>query len=55
MCVMAKLKFPIPPFGLIRFKHDEHQAGELAFVIKRYDRLGPEMERLHQEQLDGAK
>lgn len=54
MCVMAKLKFSIPPFGLIRFKHDERQPGELAFVIKRYDRLGPEMERLHQEQLDGA-
>lgn len=54
MCVMERLKFPVPPFGLMHFKHDEHQADELAFVIKRYDRLGPDRERLHQEQLDGA-
>ncbi|MGB9098481.1 HipA domain-containing protein [Erwinia sp.] len=53
MCVMQRLKFDVPPFGLIRFKQDENRPDELAFVIKRYDRLDAEM-RLHQEQLDGA-
>jgi len=52
MMVMQRLKFDVPPFGLVHFKPDEAGSGELAFVIKRYDRLGDE--RLHQEQLDGA-
>lgn len=54
MCVMERLKFAVPPFGLMHFKHDENRPDELAFIIKRYDRLGPDAERLHQEQLDGA-
>ncbi|MGQ8708441.1 type II toxin-antitoxin system HipA family toxin [Serratia sp. TSA_198.1] len=54
MTVMARLKFVVPPFGLIRFKADEDRPDELAFVIKRYDRIGPDRVRLHQEQLDGA-
>lgn len=54
MCVMQRLKFPVPPFGLLRFRREEHQPDELAFIIRRYDRLGPESRRLHQEQLDGA-
>ncbi|ATM86408.1 type II toxin-antitoxin system HipA family toxin [Yersinia enterocolitica] len=54
MCVMQRLKFEIPPFGLIAFKRDDNRSDELAFVIKRYDRLGADIMRLHQEQLDGA-
>ncbi|WP_380179420.1 type II toxin-antitoxin system HipA family toxin [Kalamiella sp. sgz302252] len=48
MMVMKRLRFSVPPFGLIRFK----QSDELAFIIKRYDRQNEK--RLHQEQLDGA-
>jgi len=54
MCVMQRLKFNVPPFGLIPFRHDENRRDELTFVIKRYDRLGSDHARLHQEQLDGA-
>ncbi|HDL6961683.1 TPA: HipA domain-containing protein [Yersinia enterocolitica] len=54
MCVMQRLKFDVPPFGLMPFKHDDNHPDELAFVIKRYDRLGADIVRLHQEQLDGA-
>ena len=54
MCVMQRLKFDVPPFGLMPFKHDDNRSDELAFVIKRYDRLGADIARLHQEQLDGA-
>ncbi|WP_343551348.1 HipA domain-containing protein [Pantoea sp.] len=54
MCVMQRLRFNVPPFGLIPFKHEDNQPEELAFVIKRYDRLGADQARLHQEQLDGA-
>jgi serine/threonine-protein kinase HipA len=54
MCVMQRLKFTVPPCGLIAFNHENDKPNELAFVIKRYDRLGDENIRLHQEQLDGA-
>lgn len=54
MCVMQRLKFDVPPFGLMLFKHDDNRPDELAFVIKRYDRMGADRARLHQEQLDGA-
>ncbi|MBA0035035.1 HipA domain-containing protein [Pantoea sp. BIGb0393] len=54
MCIMQRLKFDVPPFGLMPFKHDDSRPDELAFVIKRYDRLGEDKARLHQEQLDGA-
>lgn len=54
MCVMQRLKFDVPPFGLMPFKHDDNRPDELAFVIKRYDRMGADRARLHQEQLDGA-
>ncbi|MCA1176346.1 MULTISPECIES: type II toxin-antitoxin system HipA family toxin [unclassified Pantoea] len=54
MCVMQRLKFDVPPFGLMPFRQIDDQPVELAFVIKRYDRLGPDNARLHQEQLDGA-
>lgn len=53
MTVMQRLKFNIPPFGLFRFKQESGKPEELAFVIKRYDRLGSDATRLHQEQLDG--
>lgn len=55
MTVMARLKFRVPPFGLVRFrKEDEAQQCELAFVIRRYDRGQTGEDRTHQEQLDGA-
>jgi len=54
MCVMQRLKFDVPPFGLMAFRHDENRPDELAFVIKRYDRTESGKTRLHQEQLDGA-
>ncbi|MCU6664589.1 type II toxin-antitoxin system HipA family toxin [Silvania hatchlandensis] len=54
MCVMQRLKFDVPPFGLMSFKHEDNRQDELAFVIKRYDRLSADRARLHQEQLDGA-
>ncbi|KNC91554.1 type II toxin-antitoxin system HipA family toxin [Trabulsiella odontotermitis] len=54
MSVMQRLKFEVPPFGLMPFKHEDHRSDELAFIIKRYDRLGADNARLHQEQLDGA-
>lgn len=54
MMVMQRLKFDIPHFGLFRFKQESSKPEELAFVIKRYDRLGSDATRLHQEQLDGA-
>jgi serine/threonine-protein kinase HipA len=54
MCVMQRLKFDVPAFGLMPFKHDDNRPDELAFVIKRYDRQGAGNARLHQEQLDGA-
>lgn len=52
MSVMRRLKFAVPPFGLIRFAPGEDRPQELAFIIKRYDRQGDR--RIHQEQLDGA-
>jgi len=52
MTVMKRLRFSVPPFGLMRFKHDPARPDELAFIIKRFDRDGGR--RLHQEQLDGA-
>ncbi|WP_369308831.1 type II toxin-antitoxin system HipA family toxin [Providencia rettgeri] len=54
MRVMQRLGFAVPPFGLIYFKRTEHIADELAFIVKRYDRLEPNGEKIHQEQLDGA-
>ncbi|MBG2876761.1 HipA domain-containing protein [Proteus alimentorum] len=54
MMVMQRLKFSIPPFGLFRFKQEDGKPEEFAFVIKRYDRIGSDAVRLHQEQLDGA-
>jgi serine/threonine-protein kinase HipA len=54
MTIMARLKFVVPSFGLMRFKNDETRQDELAFVIRRFDRCQTGMERLHQEQLDGA-
>lgn len=54
MMVMQRLKFDIPPFGLFRFKQEDGKPEEFAFVIKRYDRIGSDAVRLHQEQLDGA-
>lgn len=53
MCVMQRLRFNVPPFGLIPFQAEKGRPNELAFVIKRYDRL-EDLTRLHQEQLDGA-
>lgn len=52
MTVMKRLKFRVPPFGLVRFAPENENPGELAYIIKRYDRHGEA--RLHQEQLDGA-
>ncbi|QPB78627.1 type II toxin-antitoxin system HipA family toxin [Proteus sp. GOKU] len=54
MMVMQRLKFNIPPFGLFRFKQENDNPKELVFVVRRYDRLGSDANRLHQEQLDGA-
>ncbi|WP_455851511.1 type II toxin-antitoxin system HipA family toxin [Pantoea endophytica] len=54
MSLMQRLKFDVPSFGLMPFKHDDSRPDELAFVIKRYDRTGADIARLHQEQLDGA-
>lgn len=54
MTVMKRLGFNVPPFGLIYFKRAEQLPDELAFIIKRYDRLEPNAEKVHQEQLDGA-
>jgi serine/threonine-protein kinase HipA len=55
MSVMARLKFIVPPFGLVRFSKEERdQQSELAFVIRRYDRGLTGDDRMHQEQLDGA-
>jgi len=54
MCIMQRLKFDVPLFGLMPFAHEENQPVELAFVIKRYDRFDEGEARLHQEQLDGA-
>lgn len=54
MCVMQRLKFDVPTFGLMPFKHEDNQTAELAFVIKRYDRQDTGYTKLHQEQLDGA-
>jgi len=54
MTMMARLKFVVPPFGLIRFKADETGNDELALVVKRYDRNSENNTRIHQEQLDGA-
>ncbi|WP_038180120.1 type II toxin-antitoxin system HipA family toxin [Vibrio rhizosphaerae] len=53
MLVMKFLGFDTPPFGLVRF-HDQNEAGELAFIIRRYDRLKAGEEAIHQEQLDAA-
>ncbi|MBF7957784.1 type II toxin-antitoxin system HipA family toxin [Rahnella victoriana] len=54
MTVMARLKFVVPPFGLVRFRRDEDRQEELALVISRYDRGQNGQKRFHQEQLDGA-
>lgn len=53
MLVMKFLDFVTPPFGLVRF-NDQDAEGELAFIIKRYDRLNAGEEAIHQEQLDAA-
>ena len=47
MTLASICKFPVPPFGLIQLNN-----GELAFIIKRYDRENGI--KLHQEQLDSA-
>ncbi|EFB73810.1 type II toxin-antitoxin system HipA family toxin [Providencia rustigianii] len=54
MTVMKRLKFPTPPFGLIPFQSSLDKPKEFAFIIQRYDRLGNDVQKLHQEQLDGA-
>jgi len=53
MLAMKMLGFNTPLFGLVRFK-DPNNLGELAFLIKRYDRLNAGDEAIHQEQLDAA-
>ncbi|EPT2758880.1 type II toxin-antitoxin system HipA family toxin [Vibrio cholerae] len=53
MLVMKMLGFDTPPFGLVRFS-DPNNLGELAFLIRRYDRLNAGEEAIHQEQLDAA-
>ena len=53
MLVMKLLGFDTPPFGLVRFNEPDGD-GELAFMIKRYDRLNAGEEAIHQEQLDAA-
>lgn len=53
MLVMKMLGFDIPPFGLTRF-NDHNASDELAFIIRRYDRLNAGEEAVHQEQLDAA-
>jgi len=54
MLVMQKLGFDVPPFGLVAFaKENDDDPVEYAFIIKRYDRVS-ELEKIHQEQLDGA-
>ncbi|GAD88429.1 hypothetical protein VHA01S_005_00310 [Vibrio halioticoli NBRC 102217] len=53
MLAMKQLGFDLPPFGLVRFK-SELSDGEVAFLIRRYDRRLFDKEVIHQEQLDGA-
>lgn len=54
MLVMKKLGFDVPPFGLVAFsKEKDEDPVEYAFIIKRYDRVN-ELEKIHQEQLDGS-
>ena len=53
MSVMQRLKFDVPPFGMLQFSlEDKEGEVQYAYVIKRYDRIGGQ--KLHQEQLDGA-
>ncbi len=47
MTLARLFKFNTPPFGLIQLTNNE-----LAFIIKRYDRINEN--KLHQEQLDSA-
>ncbi len=55
MSVMKRLKFDVPPFGLIPFQVDpDNGKTEYAFIIKRYDRKEEDQSKVHQEQLDGA-
>ncbi len=53
MLVMKFLNFITPPFGLVRF-NDQNPEGELAFIIRRFDRLNAGENAIHQEQLDAA-
>ncbi len=53
MLVMKFLNFDAPPFGLVRF-NGQNEENELAFIIRRYDRLNAGDEAIHQEQLDAA-
>lgn len=55
MTLMARLKFDVPPHGLVPFKPEQpDNEPEFAFVIKRYDRCENAEDPIHQEQLDGA-
>lgn len=54
MTVMARLRFEVPPHGLLPFKpENDGDALEYAFVIRRFDR-DEQGKAIHQEQLDGA-
>lgn len=53
MLVMKSLGFDTPPFGLVRF-NEQNSEGELAFLIRRYDRVNAGEKAIHQEQLDAA-
>lgn len=54
MTLMSRLKFAVPPHGLMRFTPENRgDAPEYAFVIRRFDR-DLRGKALHQEQLDGA-
>lgn len=55
MTVMERLKFDVPPHGLLSFKKENPDDElEFAFIIKRFDRCENTGNPIHQEQLDGA-
>ncbi|HKM98835.1 MAG TPA: HipA domain-containing protein [Buttiauxella sp.] len=54
MVLMARLGFDVPPNGLVSFAPLHDDPHELAFVIRRFDRVRQTGAAIHQEQLDAA-
>ena len=54
MVLMARLGFDVPPNGLVSFAPLHDEPHELAFVIRRFDRVRQTGAAIHQEQLDAA-